>query len=205
MGTPEQQLYAELRHRGVPEPIVAAMARVPRAAFAPSGLGDRAYANEPLPLPAGQTISQPYVVGRMCELLQLTGRECILDVGTGSGWHAAVLAQLGRRVISIERHAALARLAERNLEAVRVRNVTVVIGDGTRGYPLAAPFDAINVAAAARERVPAPLEDQLAEGGRLVAPVDDRLVLVRRIDGTLQRTTHDGVRFVPLVGADGEG
>jgi protein-L-isoaspartate(D-aspartate) O-methyltransferase len=177
------------------------MARVPRDAFAPSGFGDRAYANEPLPLPAGQTISQPYVVGRMCELLDLTGREKVLDVGTGSGWHAAVLAQLARRVISIERHASLARLAERNLEDAGVRNVTVVIGDGTRGYPLAAPFDAVNVAAGARERVPAALEEQLAEGGRLVAPVDDRLVLVRRVGGELLRTAHDGVRFVPLVGS----
>jgi protein-L-isoaspartate(D-aspartate) O-methyltransferase len=200
MGRPEQDLYAELRSRGVPDRIVAAMARVPRELFAPPAFGDRAYVNEPLPLPAGQTISQPYVVGRMCELLELTGTEKVLDIGTGSGWHAAVLAQLAGRVVSIERHTVLARLAERNLAAARVRNVTVIIGDGTLGHPAGAPYDAINIAAAARRRVPAPVEDQLADGGRLVAPVDDRLLLVRRIGNVLQSTAHEGVRFVPLVG-----
>jgi protein-L-isoaspartate(D-aspartate) O-methyltransferase len=204
MGRPEQELYAELRRRGIPDEIVAAMARVPRELFAPSGFGDRAYANEPLPLPAGQTISQPYVVGRMCELLELTGKESILDVGTGSGWHAAVLAQLGGRVVSIERHAALARLAERNLAAARARNVTVVVGDGTRGFAIGAPFHAINVAAASRDAVPAALLEQLAVGGRLVAPVDDRLVLVRRTAEGLEQAAHDGVRFVPLVAANGD-
>jgi protein-L-isoaspartate(D-aspartate) O-methyltransferase len=205
MAGPEQELYEELRRRGIPEPIVDAMARVPRALFAPSGFGDRAYANEPLPLPAGQTISQPFVVARMCELLDIAGRDSVLDVGTGSGWHAAILAQLGGRVVSIERHAALARLAERNLHEARVRNVTVVVGDGTRGFPLGAPFDAINVAAAAVARVPAALTDQLAEGGRLVAPVDDRLVRVIRVDGALEQTTHEGVRFVPLIASDDAG
>lgn len=202
MDGPEQQLYAELRRRGVDERVVSAMAKAPRELFAPSAYGPRAYVNEPLSLPAGQTISQPYVVGRMCELLELSGDELVLDVGTGSGWHAAVLAQLAARVISVERHAILARLAQRNLAAARVRNVTVIVGDGTLGRPRAAPFDAINVAAAARVRVPPALLDQLADGGRLVAPVGERLVLVRRRGEELIREPHERVRFVPLVGAE---
>lgn len=196
----ERVLYEELRRRGIAEPVLAAMAAVPRALFAPPAYGARAYANEPLPLPDGQTISQPYVVARMCELLELGPKDRVLDVGTGSGWHAAVLAKLAGRVWSIERHATLSRLAERNLAAARVSNVTLVLGDGSLGHEAAAPYDAINVAAGARGRVPPALESQLADGGRLVVPVDDRLVVVRRSGDELTRRVHEGVRFVPLVG-----
>jgi protein-L-isoaspartate(D-aspartate) O-methyltransferase len=136
----------------------------------------------------------------MCELLELRGDEDVLDVGTGSGWHAAVLAGLAGHVWSIERHAELSRVAERNLRAAGVRNVTLLLGDGTRGHPDHAPYDAINVAAAARGRVPPALEEQLADGGRLVVPVDDRLIVVHRAHGRLRRSVHEGVRFVPLVG-----
>lgn len=195
----EEALYAELRERGVSERVLAALAATPRARFAPVGLADRAYRNEPLPLPAGQTISQPYVVAKMCDLLDLRDGERVLDVGTGSGWHAAILARLARHVWSIERHGELARVAARNLEAAGVRNVTLLVGDGARGHPDAAPYDAINVAAGVRGRVPPALEEQLADGGRLVAPVDDRLVLVRRTGEARRRTVHEGVRFVPLV------
>jgi protein-L-isoaspartate(D-aspartate) O-methyltransferase len=195
----EQALYRELRSRGVGERVLRAMASVPRAAFAPPGAGERAYANEPLPISAGQTISQPYVVARMCELLDLHGRERVLDVGTGSGWHAAVLARLARHVWSMERHPLLTRTAERNLRAAGVRNVTLLVGDGTRGNPEQAPYDAINVAAGTRDRVPPALEAQLADGGRLVVPVNDRLVVVRREGDRLRRSVHEGVRFVPLV------
>lgn len=199
MDRAEQELYAELRRRGIAPSVLDAMAAVPRRLFVAPDAAARAYANEPLPIGAGQTISQPYVVAHMCELLELRGDERVLDVGTGSGWHAAILARLARHVWSIERHAELSRLAARNLERAGVDNVTLVVGDGTLGHPDAAPYDAINVAAAASGQVPPALEGQLAEGGRLVAPVDDRLVLVRRAGGKLTRRRREGVRFVPLV------
>jgi protein-L-isoaspartate(D-aspartate) O-methyltransferase len=138
----------------------------------------------------------------MCELLELTGDERVLDVGTGSGYHAALLARLAAHVWSIERHAALSEQAARNLADAGVDNVTLSVGDGTRGLPDAAPFDAVNVAAAAGAHVPRALEEQLAPGGRLVAPVqngDQRLVVVRREGGALRRTSLERVRFVPLV------
>jgi protein-L-isoaspartate(D-aspartate) O-methyltransferase len=202
MDPAERELYDELRARGVDERVLAAMAQVPRARFAPTDSAQRAYVNAPLPLPAGQTISQPFVVARMCQLLALRGDERVLDVGAGSGWHAAVLAQLSGHVWAIEHQPTLARLAERNLAQAGVANVTVVVGDGTLGHPDAAPYGAVNVAAGARGRVPPALEAQLADGGRLVAPVDDRLVVVRRAGATLIESVHDGVRFVPLIGDD---
>jgi protein-L-isoaspartate(D-aspartate) O-methyltransferase len=195
----EQDLYEELRDRGVGERVLGAMASVPRALFTTVGTGDRAYVNEPLPIPAGQTISQPYVVARMCEMLALRGDERVLDVGTGSGWHAAVLARLARHVWSIERHPVLSRAADRNLRGCGVDNVTLLVGDGALGHPAEAPYDAINVAAGMRRRIPPALERQLADGGRIVAPVDDRLVVERRDGDILRHSTHEGVRFVPLV------
>ncbi|UGS36638.1 protein-L-isoaspartate(D-aspartate) O-methyltransferase [Capillimicrobium parvum] len=199
MDRAEQALYEELRRRGVGRDVLAAMASVPRELFTPPDAGRRAYVNEPLAIGAGQTISQPYVVARMCELLALTGTERVLDVGTGSGWHAAVLARLASHVWSIERHAQLSRRAGRNLAAAGVENVTLLIGDGTLGHPAAAPYDAINVAAGATGCVPPALEEQLADGGRLVVPVDDRLILARRRGETITRRACEGVRFVPLV------
>jgi protein-L-isoaspartate(D-aspartate) O-methyltransferase len=192
-------LYAELRCRGVTERVLDAMASVPRELFVPPDAARRVYANEPMPIGAGQTISQPFVVARMCELLELRGDERVLDVGTGSGWHAAILARLGRHVWSIERHRELSECAAGSLTAAGVDNVTLIVGDGTLGWPEQAPYDAINVAAGATGRVPPALEEQLADGGRLVVPVDDRLVLVRRHGDTLTRATREGVRFVPLV------
>jgi protein-L-isoaspartate(D-aspartate) O-methyltransferase len=135
----------------------------------------------------------------MCELLELREHDRVLDVGTGSGWHAAVLAQLARHVWSVERHAELSRAAAGALAQAGVRNVTLVVGDGAAGLPERAPFDAINVAAGAVGAVPPALERQLADGGRLVVPVDDRLVLVRREGDVLRRSRREGVRFVPLV------
>jgi protein-L-isoaspartate(D-aspartate) O-methyltransferase len=160
----------------------------------------------PLPIGCGQTISQPLVVARMCEVLGLRGDERVLDVGTGSGYHAAVLAQLAAHVWSVERHPELSALAARNLAAAGVRNVTLAVGDGTLGLPSHAPYDAINVAAAGAE-IPAALQEQLGAGGRLVAPVEDgeqRLVLLRRGELGLERTSLERVRFVPLVGEDHE-
>lgn len=199
MDPAEVALYERLRRGGVSERTLRAMAAAPRVLFAPAGAEDRAWADEPLALPAGQTVSQPYVVGRMCDLLRLDGDERVLDVGTGSGWHAAVLARLAAHVWSIERHARLSALAERHLRDAGIDNVTLVVGDGAAGLPARAPFDAINVAAACRHRVPPALLEQLADGGRLVAPVDGHLWQIARHGDRLRRTRQEGVRFVPLV------
>jgi protein-L-isoaspartate(D-aspartate) O-methyltransferase len=198
------RLLEELRPHIADARVLAAIEAVPREHFVPQARRDEAYENVPLPIGSGQTISQPLVVARMAELLHLRGDERVLDVGTGSGWHAAVLAQLAAEVWSIERHTSLSQVAGANLATAGVRNVRLVVGDGSAGLPEHAPFDAINVAAAiGGGRVPTALEDQLAPGGRLVAPVQDheqRLVLVRRrAGGALERTPLEPVRFVPLV------
>jgi protein-L-isoaspartate(D-aspartate) O-methyltransferase len=184
------------------ERVLGAVAAVPRHLFVPDALSRFAWENTALPIGAGQTISQPVVVARMCEVLELKGDEKVLDVGTGSGYHAVVLAHLAREVWSIERKPKLAEQARQNLAAAGIENVHVVVGDGSRGLREHAPFDAINVAAAARE-VPAALEEQLADGGRLVAPIDggnQRLLVERRQGDTLERRYLEPVRFVPLVG-----
>jgi protein-L-isoaspartate(D-aspartate) O-methyltransferase len=196
------RLLAELAPHVHDERVLAAVRDVPRERFVPEELRDEAWENMPLPIGRGQTISQPLVVARMCELLELRGDEKVLDVGTGSGYHAALLARLAAHVWSVERHAVLSDQAARNLAAAGVENVTLSVGDGARGLPEAAPFDAVNVAAAAGAQVPHALEDQLAAGGRLVAPVQDgdqRLVVVRRAKTGLTRTSLERVRFVPLV------
>ena len=164
------------------ERVLDALRAVPRDRFVPEALAAEAWDNVALPIGAGQTISQPLVVARMCELLALSGEERVLDVGTGSGYHAAVLAQLAGHVWSIERHRELSAVAAESLAAAGVDNVTLVVGDGAAGYPDEAPYDAINVAAA-MDQVPPALAEQLADGGRLVGPVDaadQRLVLLRR-------------------------
>jgi protein-L-isoaspartate(D-aspartate) O-methyltransferase len=181
--------------------VLAALAAVPRELFVPERLRDDAWRDIALPIGEGQTISQPFVVARMCELLELRGDETVLDVGTGSGYHAAVLAQLARRVVSIERHASLTHQARAALGAAGVANVTLVTGDGAKGHPPEAPYDAINVAASAHG-VPAALAGQLTDGGRMVIPSDahgQRLVVVRRRNGELRAEQHEFVRFVPLV------
>jgi protein-L-isoaspartate(D-aspartate) O-methyltransferase len=183
--------------------VLEAVAAVPRDRFVPEELRGEAWENAPLPIGSGQTISQPLVVARMCELLDLAPTDRVLDVGTGSGYHAALLARLARHVWSIERHAELTEYARSSLYAAGIENVTLVVGDGSQGLPDQAPFDGINVAAAAWRAIPAALEDQLGPGGRLVAPVDgagQRLVLVRRDElGELHRRWLEPVRFVPLV------
>jgi protein-L-isoaspartate(D-aspartate) O-methyltransferase len=196
------RLVAELRGALSDERVLAAVRDVPRDVFVPEELRDEAWDNIPLPIGCGQTISQPLIVARMCELLELDGHERVLDVGTGSGYHAALLARLAAEVYSIERHAELSGRAARALAAAGASNVTLAVGDGSQGLPAHAPYDAINVAAAARRRIPPALIAQLAPGGRLVAPVEERgeqrLALLRERGGELQVVRLDRVRFVPL-------
>ena len=182
--------------------VLAAIASVPRERFVEPTLRDRAYANVALPIACDQTISQPLVVARMLELLELLPSDRVLDVGTGSGYHAALLALLGGEVFTIERHADLAHAAERTVGELGLANVHFVVGDGWRGLAERSPFDAINVAAATGPRPPPALVEQLARGGRLVAPIgraSQHLTLIRRTDSGLTEATLEGVRFVPLV------
>jgi len=197
----------QLRRRGIEdERVLAAMGEVPREAFLPEALRDRAYEDSALPIAAEQTISQPWIVAAICQALELEGSELVLEVGTGSGYSAAVLARLAAHVVSIERHEPLSREAAETIEALRVRNVEIVVGDGSLGVPERAPFDAIAVHASA----PAPpraLIGQLADGGRLVVPVsakDADVLTVLRRDGERTETTSLGpCRFVPLIGEEG--
>jgi protein-L-isoaspartate(D-aspartate) O-methyltransferase len=199
---PVERLLAELR-RHVSDPrVLDAVRAVPRDRFVPESQRADAWENVPLPIGCGQTISQPLVVARMCELLELRGDERVLDVGTGSGWHAAVLSRLARSVVSVEVYRELSRAAAESLAACGIENVELVVGDGSRGLPERAPFDAINVAAAAGDELPGALLDQLAPGGRLVAPVgesDQRLVLACRDAHGVRLQELERVRFVPLV------
>jgi protein-L-isoaspartate(D-aspartate) O-methyltransferase len=199
---PVDRLVCELRPAIGDDRVLGAIVAVPRELFLPASLRERAWENVALPIGRGQTISQPLVVARMTELLELEPSDRVLDVGTGSGYHAAVLAQLVAHVWTVERHRELSAQAAANLAAAGVANVTVLVGDGSRGLPAEAPFDAINVAAAAWPEVPAALERQLAAGGRLVAPVGaggQQLVLVERDGDGLRRTQLEPVRFVPLI------
>ena len=201
--TDAERLARSLRPAIGDERVLQAIATVPRERFVPARLRARAYENVALPIGEGQTISQPLVVARMLEVLALDPRDRVLDVGTGSGYHAALLAQLATHVWTIERRPRLAAWAVGNLAATGVENVTVLVGDGSRGLPEQAPFDAINLAAAAWPDVPPALERQLARHGRLVAPVGasgQQLVLVERDGaGALHRTRLEPVRFVPLI------
>jgi len=202
MRSARERLVAELRRHVADERVLEAIRTVPRDVFVPPDLRREAWDNIPLPIGSGQTISQPLVVARMCEVLELRGDEAVLDVGTGSGYHAAILARLARHVFSIEVHPELSTGAGRALAEAQVGNVTLVVGDGTRGLPEHAPYDAVNVAAAAGGGVPQALAEQLTPGGRLVAPVSDgdqRLVLARRTPEGLAVTELERVRFVPLV------
>ena len=188
------------------ELVLEAMRTVPRHRFVPAYVRGSAYRDAPLPIGEGQTISQPYVVAFMTEALQLSGGEKVLEIGTGSGYQAAVLALIAGEVISVERLPRLAEEARRTLAELGYDNVRVVVGDGTQGWPEEAPYDAIMVTAASPE-VPAPLLQQLAEGGRLVAPVGPRhtqqLVRVRREGEEFGREDLLGVAFVPLIGEHG--
>ena len=184
------------------ERVLAAVASIPRERFVPADQQDRAYANVALPIGSGQTISQPLVVARMLEALRLQPTDRVLDVGTGSGYHAALISLLTAHVYTIERHRNLSADAERAIRDLGIDNVTFVVGDGWDGLPSEAPFDAINVAAATGDAEPYALERQLADRGRLVAPVgsaNQHLMLTRRTGDRLVRRQLEAVQFVPLV------
>ena len=196
------ELLRSLAARGHDERVLAAIAAVPRELFVAPDMAAAAYNDAPLRIGLGQTISQPAVVARMADLLDLRPTDRVLDVGTGSGYHAAILAQLCDHVYGVELEEQLARRAARALHRAGIDNVTVVTGDGHAGLPEHAPYNAINVAATARGEVPRALEQQLALDGRLVAPVaydgDEQLVLVQRTEGGFERLALEPVRFVPL-------
>ena len=194
---------SQLRGRGISDPrVLDAMLRVPREEFVPAPYRDQAYEDHPLPIGNDQTISQPYIVAVMLESLQLTASSRVLEIGTGSGYVTALLAELAGEVCSIERHPALAEKAREVLAALGYGNVQVIIGDGTLGIPAAAPFDAILVSAAAAE-LPRSLAAQLSDTGRMIVPVgtneSQQLQFVRMINGQLVVTPRELVRFVPLV------
>jgi protein-L-isoaspartate(D-aspartate) O-methyltransferase len=200
--TRASELALLLRSAVADERVLAAVATIPRERFVPESERRRAYENVALPIACGQTISQPLVVARMLELLELRPQDRVLDVGTGSGYHAALLALLAGEVLTVERHAELSDLARETTDALGLDNITYFVGDGWEGLPELAPFDAINVAAATGPGLPEALQRQLGPGGRLVAPVGEssqHLTLVRRTDAGLVRQTLEGVRFVPLV------
>ncbi len=201
------QLVETLQRKGVRDlAVLRAVREVPRHLFVPESVRHRAYDDAALPIGNGQTISQPWVQARYLELLALKGRERVLEVGTGSGYQTALLARLCDAVFSVERIPGLARSARTALELAGIRNVTVLVGDGTLGWRPFAPYDAILVAAASPE-VPAPLVEQLAPGGRIVIPLGDRagqtLTLVQRDGDQLRTRTVADVRFVPLLGEFG--
>lgn len=199
----QSMVVSQLQARGISDSrVLAAMLKVPRHEFVPERYRTQAYEDHPLPIGEDQTISQPYVVALMLECLQLQPTDKVLEVGTGSGYVTALLAELTARVFSIERHAVLAEKASQVLAGLGYINLQVVTGDGSKGLPEQAPFDAILVSAAAAE-LPAALLDQLGAGGRMVVPVgspnSQQLEFVRKIDGRPQMSLRGAVRFVPLI------
>jgi protein-L-isoaspartate(D-aspartate) O-methyltransferase len=203
----EQMVKTQIVSRGIrDERVLAAMRAVPRHRFVPDHVVGSAYRDSPLPIGGGQTISQPYIVALMTELLQLQVSDKVLEIGTGSGYQAAVLAQIAAEVITVERIPALAKDAFQTLTDLGYENIGVKVSDGTLGWPDEAPYDVIIVTAAAPS-IPDPLKEQLADGGRLVAPVGPRraqtLQRVRRTGDRFHTESLIGVAFVPLVGEYG--
>jgi len=199
----ERQIAA----RGIQDPrILAAMQEIPRHMFIPPPYDRAAYDDNPLPIGSGQTISQPYIVALMTELLRPKASDNMLEIGAGSGYQAAVLSRLVRQLTTIERIKMVADLARRNLEFLGIDNVVVIEGDGTLGYPGNAPYNGIIITAATPD-VPKPLIDQLADGGTLVVPVGGHdvqdLITIHKQGTSFIREFHGGVRFVPLIGQYG--
>jgi len=199
-----QRLLAELRQSGITdEKVLSAIAAVDRERFVTAAFAERAWDNTALPIAFGQTISQPLVVAAMTEALRVGPRMKVLEIGTGSGYQAAVLAKLARRVYSIERFKPLSKEAERLLISLGIYNVVCDVGDGSKGWPGQAPFDRIIVTAGGPS-VPPPLIQQLADGGRLVVPVgtpeNQVLTVVDSVGGEIRQRTHGECKFVKLVG-----
>lgn len=205
----ERMVERQIAARGIRDPrLLEAFRQVPREEFVSSEYGVQAYGDHPLPIESGQTISQPYIVALMIEAAGIDDGDRVLEIGAGSGYAAAVMSRVAGEVIAIERKPELVAIARQRLQRLGFSNVTIVEGDGTRGWPEGAPFDAI-LAAASGSHVPQPLIDQLAPGGRLVMPVGRRawiqqlIKLTRLPDGGLERENLGEVRFVPLIGEEG--
>jgi protein-L-isoaspartate(D-aspartate) O-methyltransferase len=203
----ERMVRQQIEARGVSNPVVLAVMReVPRHLFVPEAYQARAYDDCPLPIGHGQTISQPYMVAVMTELLKLKGHEKVLELGTGSGYQASILARLARWVYTLDRIPELSEKAHRNTDACGITNLTFIVADGTKGWPNEAPYDAILITAGA-PTVPEPVFDQLSEGGRMVIPVGDRfsqtLKVVQKKQGLKKVESYFECRFVDLVGEHG--
>ncbi len=204
----ERMVDLQLRSRGLgDERLLEAMARVPRHEFVPEDYRSQAYEDHPLPIGAGQTISQPYIVALMLEALALGPTHIVLEIGTGSGYQTALLAELAQHVYSLERHESLAQQAAATLSRLGYKNMTILVQDGSSGLHDKQPFDAIIVAAAA-PRVPQALIDQLREGGRMVIPVGpantQELQLLRKQEGRIIVIPLGACAFVPLIGTEGQ-
>jgi protein-L-isoaspartate(D-aspartate) O-methyltransferase len=203
-----QMVDRQIARRGISDPrLLAAMREVPRERFVPEELRDHAYDDMPLPVEAGQTISQPYIVAAMIEAAAIGPGDRVLEVGVGSGYAAAIMSRVAAHVFAIDRHELLADLARERMALLGYDNVSVRAGDGTEGWPEEAPFDAILVAAGGPV-APPPLLDQLAIGGRLIMPIggtqEQRLVRITRVGAnSFRRQPLESVRFVPLIGAHG--
>lgn len=207
----KQMVERQIARRGVEDDrVLDAMRSVPRHEFVPQRHGSMAYSDRPLPIGEGQTISQPYIVALMTEMAEIDADDRVLEIGTGSGYGAAVLAEVADQVFTVERHADLAEEAQDRMDDLGYDNVDVVVGDGTEGLPDEAPFDAI-IATASGPEVPEAFKEQLAVGGTIVMPVGSkrggqRLVKrTKREDGTFAEEDEGFVRFVPLIGAEGWG
>lgn len=205
-GDPAEKLWDQLLRQGIAPQVIDAMRTVPRPLFLPESLRPSAWDNRALPIGHGQTISQPYIVGLMTQSLELRPTDRVLEIGTGSGYQAAILSRLAAHLYTIERIAELQEAARQRIESLGIRNVSFRVGDGGAGWPEEAPFDAVIVTAAV-PAIPAPLWTQLAEGGRMVLPIagggDQDLVLARKVRGESCERILCPCAFVPLVGEFG--